>query len=75
MPAVPVFMNTKVQIELNSFQTPQSPTTCYSTPYFESGDSTTYLSIRRAYLLYEFGEDIRLREPENGVMRYLAPRR
>ena len=68
-------MNTKVQIELNSYQTLQSPTSCYSTPYFKTGDSTTHLSIRRTYLLYELGEDIWLREPDNGALRHLAPRR
>jgi predicted transcriptional regulator of viral defense system len=75
MPVVPIFMNTKVQIELNSYQTPQFSTTCYGTPYFESGDSTTHLSIRLTYLLDELGEDFRLREPKNGVLRHLDPRR
>ena len=41
----------------------QSPTTRYSKPHFESGDSTTHLSIRRTYLLYALGE------PENGALK------
>ena len=74
-PIVPIFVNKNVQIELNSYQTSQSPTTCYSTPYFESEDSTTHLSIGRTYLLYELRVGIRLRDHEIGVMRHPVPRR